>query len=341
LSDVESLLSIDALDDEAVESVLARADELARGAAPLRLGFVLALIFLSPSTRTRVGFAVAAARLGGTSVDLPELRFGVGMSAGESLADTIRTVSGMVDVAVVRGDIDDIDAITRATRCPVISGGLADHEHPTQALIDVAAMRAEWGSIADARVTLCGDLGMRSVRSLVKLLARMPPARLTLVAPDGRDEAVRQLPVSLASRATYCEPEEMPTTDILYLPGLPERRAGVELGPAERRRYAATASTVRSVSEHGVILSPLPVIDEVDPDIRLDPRVRMFELSDRGVYVRIAVLERVLRATSRRHRSDGDASRSPAALTVPGAWGARSRRDAPADSPATLVRPRQ
>lgn len=295
MSEPRLLLSIEDLDDAAIETILTRARALAAGQPPHRLSPVVALVFLAASTRTRLGFGAATARMGGVPIDLAELRTAHSMSAAESFADTIRTVSGMVDAVVLRTDHRvERDDVVRA-RCPVISGGHGDEEHPTQALIDFAAIEADCGPVDGLRVTICGDLGMRAVRSLLRLFVRRPPAEIILVAPRGRDDPGVDLPPSLQRRVRRASPNDLPATDVLYLPGLPERHAGTTLGAAERRPYTATPRLLESLATDGVVLSPLPVVDEIDDEVRRDPRMRAFEQSDRGVHVRIAVLEYVLR----------------------------------------------
>jgi aspartate carbamoyltransferase catalytic subunit len=293
LSEVRHLLSINDLDDAEVDAILERARVLAGGGVAKPLAPVVALAFLGPSTRTRLGFAVATARLGGTPIDLAEVRQDASMSAGESLADTLRVLTGMVDALVLRTDSQVDRELMGQWRCPVISGGHAAVEHPTQTLIDVAALESECGPLGGLHVTICGDLGMRAVRSLLSLLARRPPAEIVLVAPPGRDDP-GPLPMTLKQRVRRVEPDALPATDVLYLPGLPERGAGGRLDAQQRSRYAATMRTLESLNPSGVLLSPLPLIDEVDDEVRRDPRLRAFEQSDRGMSVRIAVLEHMI-----------------------------------------------
>lgn len=290
------LLSIDDLGDGEIRSLLDRAHVLARGGPAIRdHAPLVGLIFLSESTRTRVGFAAAAARLGGSSVEVTSARGGMQMSAAESFEDTVRTLTGMVDLVVVRTPHElDRQALREVAVTPLISGGHGSVEHPTQALIDVLAIECERGPVGEQRITLCGDLTMRAVRSLLRLFDRMPPAQLTLVAPPGRSVELRHLSPRLSARTIVRSPGSLLDTDVLYLPGLPAGRGPDYLDAGDRARYAVTSDRLATLPANAVVLCPLPVVDEMDADARRDPRVRMFEQSDRGVALRVALLEHLL-----------------------------------------------
>ncbi|TFV66831.1 aspartate carbamoyltransferase, partial [Blastococcus sp. CT_GayMR20] len=154
------LLDIADLADDDLEEVLGEA--ASGGGIPRREPFVVGLLFLSSSLRTRTGFAVATARLGGTAVTVDDSRFSGGMSSAESLEDTLRTLAGMVDVVVVRPDRSLNRPLVRAAcPAPVVNGGDPGGEHPTQALIDVAAMQRFAGPLEGLHVGISGDLGIR------------------------------------------------------------------------------------------------------------------------------------------------------------------------------------
>src|SRR5687768_3291077 len=99
-----SLFDVDDLSDQTVRAILARAGELASGAETSRpyAGRTVGLFFSQPSTRTRVGFTAAVARLAGTVVDVCGPKFQDGMDGPESLADTARVLDDYCDVLVIR-----------------------------------------------------------------------------------------------------------------------------------------------------------------------------------------------------------------------------------------------
>ncbi|MFN8019231.1 MAG: hypothetical protein U0P45_14070 [Acidimicrobiales bacterium] len=287
------LLRVADLADGEVDRILARADELAAGASP-RSGLApsVALVFLSSSLRTRVGFAVAAQRLGARTVEVHEPRWTPAMSDGESFGDTLRTVSGMVDLVVCRTPFPlDRATVEACAVAPVVNGGDAGGEHPTQALIDLAALRRR-GPVGGLSIGIVGDLSARTARSLLALLEREPPAELRLIGPEVPDEAT--VGPALAGRCQRTPELDLAGLDVLYLVGLPAQIGDVHLDAAERARWALTAERAAELPAHAVVLSPLPVVDELAPEVRGDPRVQAFAQSDHGVHVRAATLELVL-----------------------------------------------
>jgi aspartate carbamoyltransferase catalytic subunit len=266
----------------------------AEGSLARREPFSIGLLFLEPSLRTRAGFAVAAARLGGTPIDVQELRWGPAMSATESFTDTIRTLTGMVDVAVVRTPFRvDRNVVGEAAIAPYVNAGDGNGDHPTQTLIDLLAIE-ERGSVHDLRIGLCGDLRMRAARSLLKLLNRVPPKRLVLMAPEGRGDPGLELAPALLSRTVKHDHADFRDIDVLYMVGLPAGEGEQRLRTEARASFALTAQRLRELPPESIVLSPMPVIDEIAPEARTDPRIRMFAQSDRGVEVRMAVLSWLL-----------------------------------------------
>lgn len=284
------MLSVDDFDDDEIHWILDRSIAPPNGRPPAH-GPTVGLLFLTPSLRTRVGFAVAAHRLGGAAVDIVEQRWQPGITVPETFDDTLRTVSGMADVVVVRVPQElDRTAVTATAASPVINGG-DGLEHPTQAIIDLVAIEAEAGPIGSLNVALCGDLGSRTANSMLRLLARFPPARLVLVAPDGREGTSRSLPSrleTLVERRPHLDPAGI---DVLSMIGLPEGTGAGRLGEDGRRPFTLTDDVLGRLPASAVILSPMPIIDEFGPAARVDPRARHFAQSDRAVAVRAAVLD--------------------------------------------------
>jgi aspartate carbamoyltransferase catalytic subunit len=292
-----SILSIGDLSDDDIDSILARARTLCGGtrsqASSCRR--LLTLIFLEPSLRTRVGFTAAAVRLGWQCVNVFERRHGQ-LSKMESWFDTLRAVAGYSDVIVARpAQPLGPDDLIEANSCPLINGGDvgAGSQHPSQALIDLFAIEELAGPVGSLTVAIVGDPRMRSVRSLLDLLARRPPAMLVMVGDYDHLQEV-ELPPELQRRARLGSWEEMTDVDIVYLAGIPH-----EALPLHRRNaLLATAERVEALPRHCLLLSPMPVIDEMDFYVRRCDRNRMFEQSDLGLYVRMALLEHVVRDNS-------------------------------------------
>lgn len=282
------LLSVDDLTDDDIDRFRALVPVgAAEVPAPVKAPIV-ALMFDAPSLRTRVGFAAAAHRVGGASIDIVDLGIRSGTSGAESTADVVRAVTGMVDLLVYRGNQSALE-VSASSAVPMVNGG-DDSEHPTQALIDLVAMERQVGPVADLHVAICGDLGSRCTTSLVALLGRVPPSRLSLIAPVGRDRLTRPLPRSLINRtrrAAFLEPTSI---DVLYLPGLPEGTGEARLDADSRRPYQVDERVLAGLSTHSAVLSPMPVIDEISANARNDARVRLFDATDTSIRVRMEVL---------------------------------------------------
>lgn len=295
------LLLVDDLTDRDVDAILCRAAELLDGApaAPLTHR-VLGTAFFEESLRTRVGFASAAARLGWTTVAVDARREGP-YSSAESWVDTLRTLAGLVDVVVTRPALPMNRAtVSEITQAVVINGGdrgpLA--EHPSQALIDLFAMERLRGPARELTVALCGDLRMRTARSLRKLLVRRG-ARLLAVTAD-------ELAAADAADLERREPWHLDDVDVLYVVGMPHGALRLD----RRERLLVGVDTMRSLHREAVVLSPMPVIDEITAAARRDERVRFFEANDWSVPVRLAVLEAVTAATEAQASSSNHASSS-------------------------------
>jgi aspartate carbamoyltransferase catalytic subunit len=246
------------------------------------------LLFLETSLRTRVGFAGAAARLGGQSIDVAERR-GNAVAMPEGWADTLRVVSGNVDLVVARpGRALDASQLYPLLVSSFLNAGDAGRcgEHPSQALIDLYAIEQARGPVSELTVAICGDLRMRAVRSLVRLFARFAPRALFAVSDprlgDGTDQA--------GCYAEHRAPWDVDDVDVLYVAGIPHGA----LDEPGRARLRVDRKALAALRPDAVVLSPMPVIDEIATTARSDPRIRMFQQSDDALFVRMALIEALL-----------------------------------------------
>ncbi|HRE20611.1 MAG TPA: hypothetical protein PKW21_06215, partial [Rhabdaerophilum sp.] len=190
----KDLLSADAVSRHDLEDVFARADRFwaednageteAGAVAPLlrRRPKVVANYFEQRSTRTRLGFQSAAVRLGHQAIDAHDTeRSRMGTTTGESLEDHIRTIEAYSDLIVVRTHVEELPyRISRLSYLPIINAGNGADEHPTQAFVDVYAIRMLRGPIGELSIALSCDTRARFALSFVKLLRLTPPKRFTL-----------------------------------------------------------------------------------------------------------------------------------------------------------------
>jgi len=150
---------------ELLDLATAMKDDQARCEDELR-GRSIACIFEKPSTRTRVSFAAAAARLGATPIALTPQELQLGR--GETIADTARSLSGYVDAIVIRTFAQEtVEALAQWASVPVINA-LSNQHHPCQALADVLTMREAFGDLEQRRLAFIGDGGDNVAHSLLE-----------------------------------------------------------------------------------------------------------------------------------------------------------------------------
>jgi ornithine carbamoyltransferase len=129
-------------------------------------GETVACIFEKPSTRTRVSFAAAAARLGATPLALSPQELQLGR--GESIADTARSLSGYVAAIVVRTFAHaTVEELAHWAWVPVVNA-LSDEHHPCQALADLLTIREMLGELGGRRLAFVGDGGDNVAHSLLE-----------------------------------------------------------------------------------------------------------------------------------------------------------------------------
>ena len=144
---------------EVMKDPATRGDDVLRDRA-------IALIFEQPSTRTRVSFAAAIARLGATPIPLTPQELQLGR--GESIADTARSLSGYVDAIVIRALTQaTVDELARWATVPVVNA-LSNEHHPCQALADLLTIKEEFGDLEGRHVTFVGDGGDNVAHSLLE-----------------------------------------------------------------------------------------------------------------------------------------------------------------------------
>ncbi len=300
-----NVVSINDLSDDEIRLILDTAERISELAArdehpDLLGGWVLSTLFFEPSTRTRLSFESAMKRLGGDVIGFQE---GASTSAtkGETLADTIRMVSGYSDAAVLRHSREGAARMcTQFATIPIINGGDGSGQHPTQTLLDLYTIRRYCGKIEGVKVALVGDLKYgRTVHSLAYALARFG-ARITLVAPRSLEmpsEIIRALAErGVAPRIEVSLEAVIPDADVLYMTRIQkERFPDAEEYAKVAGSYRLTVPALKAAKSGAIVLHPLPRVDEIDTAVDGTPHAKYFEQAQHGVHVRMALLALVLR----------------------------------------------
>ena len=134
---------------------------------------------------------------------------------------------------------------------------------------------------------------MRATRSLLELLRRRPPRELVLIGPPSRRIDV-ELGGVLSSRTREASLDDLSGIDVLSMSGLAPKRDADYLDDSQRSEFCLSARHLAGLPGDAIVLSPMPVIDEIGNDARVDERLRMFVQSDLSVFVRMAVVEHML-----------------------------------------------
>jgi aspartate carbamoyltransferase catalytic subunit len=301
-----SVVSIRQFDPVRVAELFALADRMGaggEGVGALARGRIMATLFYEPSTRTRLSFEAAMLRLGGQVVSTENAASMSSAVKGESLADTVRIVSGYADVIVLRHhEAGAARLAAAAADVPVLNAGDGPGEHPTQALLDAYTIVRRTGRLDHLRVALVGDMAYgRTAHSLSLLLANYPGQTITFVAPD-----VARAPASLVAElrargAEVVESEDFGAAiadcDVLYMTRVQkERFPSPELYARAQGRFALDAEALARLSPRAWILHPLPRLGELPEAVDSDPRAVYFEQARNGVPIRMALLARALGA---------------------------------------------
>ena len=294
------IISIRDLDRAAIDRLLdaAAGIEAKRFDPELLRGKILGLLFFEPSTRTRMSFESAMARLGGVSLTMDSVEAS-SVAKGETLADTIRVVSGYVDAIVLRHPREGAARLaSEFASVPVINAGDGAGQHPSQTLLDLYTIRKSM-PIDGVRVGLLGDLRYgRTTHSLAMALS-LYGAEIAAVAPKGL-ELPGGILRELADRGTavteYSAIEDViADLDVLYVTRIQRERfpdAASYLDVASS--YRITPELVADAKPSMIILHPLPRVGEIDPRVDALPNAKYFEQAHHGVSVRMAMLGEVM-----------------------------------------------
>lgn len=262
-------------------------------------GKLVALLFFEPSTRTRMSFASALARLGGTSISVDSIE-GSSIIKGETLADTIRVVSGYVDAIVLRHPKEGAARLaSEFASVPVINAGDGAGQHPSQTLLDLFTIRQSM-PLENLNVGLLGDLRYgRTAHSLAYALSHYN-VTLHTIAPNGLEmpeNLVEELKDREMEVIEYSSVTEiLQELDVLYVTRLQRERFPDSASYSDvAQTYRITPELLGGVRENLIILHPLPRAGEIDPRVDALPCARYFEQARNGIPIRMAMLEEVMK----------------------------------------------
>ena len=267
-------------------------------------GKKLATLFYEPSTRTRLSHEAAMLNLGGSIMGFSSADSS-SAAKGESVSDTIRTISCYADICAMRHPKECAPMVAfHHSSIPVINAGDGGHQHPTQTLTDLMTIHQLKGRVDNMTVGLCGDLKFgRTVHSLITALSRYEGIRFVLISPDElkipdyvKTEILdkKQIPYT----EVHTLEEAMPELDILYMTRVQrERFASEEEYLRLKDCYILTPEKLASAKSDMYILHPLPRVNEISVAVDKDPRAAYFKQVFFGKIIRMALIMKLLGVT--------------------------------------------
>ena len=295
-----SLVSITDYTKEEIIHVLDLAEEFEKNHRSNILdNHVVASLFFEPSTRTRLSFESAVQYMGGSIIGFASADTS-SVKKGESLKDTILTVSNYSDLIVMRNPMDgSARYASEVSPVPIINAGDGANQHPTQCLLDLYSIRKTQGSLDNIHIAMIGDLKYgRTVHSLVQALSLFG-ATFHFVSPDSL-----KMPSSVKTWIKKAGLEYhqytdmmdvMPIADILYMTRIQGERFPDPLEYEKvKNSYILENSMLTNSKDTMRVLHPLPRVNEITEDVDENPKAYYFQQAKNGVYVRQALIAAIL-----------------------------------------------
>lgn len=270
------ILSAKELDKEFIRDLFYLTSRMKRYVKPHQDKKIIATIFHEPSTRTRLSFEAAICRLGGKYISVENAKESSSHVKGESIEDSIRTVSNYVDAIVLRHpQIGAAEVAAKYSSVPVINAGDGAGEHPTQALIDLYTIwERRNGMLSNLVVTILGSGRARTINSVIHLLEKF------------------NIPIQEINSFEAKDMDKVRNCNVLYMTRIQSER--FEKGEEKPLPVSLQKEVLDSMKKDAMILHPLPRQEELPMDVDDDPRAAYWEQVNNGLYLRMALLNTIL-----------------------------------------------
>ena len=296
------IISIRDLSKDDLEKIYSKTNEIMEMKAEQRQemarGKTLGYLFFEPSTRTTLSFQSAMALIGGTSFGIADATSS-SIKKGESLADTVKIMSGYADVIVLRHSLDGASKFAaEISTKPVINAGSGTTEHPTQAILDLYTIKKELGKIDGKNIGIVGDLKYgRTVYSLLYGLSNYD-VNVHLISPESL-KIRTDFTYNLKGNLSYTESEDLDEyiedLDVLYVTRIQkERFLDEEEYLKVKGSYIIGQDVVNKMKKDAILLHPLPRLDEISTDVDFTKQARYFQQAEYGKFTRAAILSLLL-----------------------------------------------
>jgi len=262
-------------------------------------GHVVATLFFEPSTRTRLSFESAVNRLGGRVIGFSDSASS-STSKGETLKDTILTVSNYSDLIVMRHPLEgSAKYASEVSPVPIINAGDGAHQHPTQTLLDMYSIRKTQGRLDNLKICMIGDLKYgRTVHSLLIAMANFNPVFI-FIAPEELKMPGEYKILLDKKGIEYHEyrdlGDNMDDADIVYMTRVQKERFSDPLEYEKVKNvYILRNSMLANTKSNMKILHPLPRVNEINYDVDPNPKAYYFQQARNGVFIRMAIISKIL-----------------------------------------------
>lgn len=291
----DGLLDLKSLSKLEIKNLFLKAHEVKnapRKATPQFLGLTAALLFFEPSTRTRFSFETACARLGVHPLILSGVE-GTSLVKGESVEDTILNLQSMnPEVFIVRcGDEFELKHLASNSSTPVVNAGWGLRGHPTQALLDTFCWQENVSELNGLKLLIVGDVRHSRVAASHQELAQIMGYELAFCGPE------EFLPEKSAVPTFKKLTDGLQWADAVMALRVQLERHQVKLSLENyRHEYQLNSNSIEHLHESALIFHPGPVNYgiELDPVISKDPRCRILNQVEHGVWLRQALLSQIL-----------------------------------------------
>lgn len=262
-------------------------------------GKVLVTLFYEPSTRTRLSFAAAAAHMGMNVISTENAREFSSAAKGETIEDTARVLAQYYpDAVVIRHHITgEVARAAAVSNVPIINAGDGKGEHPTQSLLDAYTIWSHHKKLSGLRIVLGGDLlHGRTARSLAKIIACFDKNHIvfnTIPELQMADDIKTYLKEHGVSFEEQIDMKQAFTgADVVYWTRLQKERLpeGIDIS----QTFVINKKAMSYLPDSAIVMHPLPRVDEITTEVDADPRAQYFNQAGNGMFVRMALLDKLL-----------------------------------------------
>jgi len=304
--DKKDLLGLEYLSTEEITTILDTARSFSEISTrpikkvPALRGKTVINLFYEPSTRTSASFELAEKRL---SADIVNMNIATSsVKKGETLLDTVKNLCAYkIDVIVMRHSASGSTLyLARNIESSVVNAGDGQHEHPTQALLDIYTLREHLGELKDKKIVIVGDiLHSRVARSNIWGLQKLG-AKVTVVGPP--TFIPRQIE-EMGVEVSYDLMNALKNADAVNMLRIQREREKFSLFPSSKeysKLFGLNSNKLKFLSPNLIVMHPGPINRGVElaSNVADGPNSVILEQVTNGLAVRMAVLFLVTGGTS-------------------------------------------